>query len=463
MEKVVIVGAGSAYFTRKLIVDLMGRDEPLELGLVDIDETAVEMAARLGRKMVDLKHAPLAITASTDRRQLLPGATAVISTIAVGGRRAWDLDVQIPRRYGIFHPGGDTTMPAGTSRSLRVIPPSLEIARDVLELAPQALYFNYSNPMAVVCRAIRRETGADVIGLCTGVPEVADGLARSLEVDSSRMKYNAIGINHCTWFTGVRAEGEDAFPRMRELALSRLAEAERLAATIDDSAEKEELRRQLRRLQPFCWQMFLLTGAFPSPNDGHVVEFYPHLFRGERSYFGMTLGLWSEQHRAKEDQRYAQMQEDAFSDKPLPDDYCERVPGAREHAIDILYSVRSDDGAVYSANLPNRGRIADLPEESVLEGPVIATAAGLRPIAQRPLPTAVLGQLASRFQWVEAVIEAAVEGNREKVVQALILDGAVDSYETAQELTDELLAAHFEHLPQFRPVAGRKPEGETEG
>lgn len=463
MEKVVIAGAGSAYFTRKLIVDLISRDERLELGLVDVDQTAVEMAERLGRKMVALKRAPITITASTDLRQLLPGATAVISTIAVGGRRAWDLDVQVPRRYNIFHPGGDTTMPAGTSRSLRVIPPSVEIARDVLELAPHALYFNYSNPMSVVCRAIRRETGADVIGLCTGVFEVAGGLAHSLGVDLPRMKYNAIGINHCTWFTEVRVDGADALPRMRELALTRTAKAKQLAAVIDDSPEKDEVRSQLRRLQPFCWQLFLLTGAFPSPNDGHVVEFYPHLFRGERSYFGMTLGLSSEQRRANEDQRYAQMQEDAFSDKPLPDDYCERVPGAREHAIDILYSIRGDDGAVYSANLPNRGRIADLPEESVLEGPAMATAAGLRPIAQRPLPPAVLGQLASRFQWVEAVVEAAIEGNRDKVAQALILDGAVDSYETAYGLTDELLAAQAEHLPQFQRVAGCERADETEG
>ena len=86
-EQVVIIGAGSAYFTRKLVVDLIDRNEPFVLGLVDTDPQAAEMAEKLSRKMIDLKRAPIEVRASTDRRELLPGATAVITTIAVGGRQ----------------------------------------------------------------------------------------------------------------------------------------------------------------------------------------------------------------------------------------------------------------------------------------------------------------------------------------------------------------------------------------
>lgn len=454
-EKFVLIGAGSAYFTRKLVVDLIERDEPLELALVDTDGTACEMAEKLSRKMIALRQAPITVQASTDRRDLLPGATAVISTIAVGGRQAWETDVAVPRKYGIYHSGGDTAMPAGISRSLRAIPPSVAIARDVLDLAPESLYFNYTNPMAVICRAIRKQTGADVIGLCTGVKGYARYLARIAGADESRFAYNAVGINHMTWFTEMRVDGQDVKPRLREVAQRNIARAEELAASVDDSPEKADLRREINGCQPLCSRLFLLLGAFPAVFDGHVVEFFPHLFRGRNSYFGMTLGLGSEAGRAREEATYARMQEEALSPDPLPADYFEKVAGGdREDVVDIFHSMRADDGAVYSANLPNRGRIPELPDECVIEAPAVATAAGMRPLAQPPLSPGLLGTLATRFQWVEATVDAALEGDRDKVVQAMILDGAVDSFETAEKLTDDLLAAQAQHLPQFAQRAG---------
>jgi len=170
----------------------------------------------------------------------------------------------------------------------------------------------------------------------------------------------------------------------------------------------------------------------------------------------MTLGMGFERHRADEDRQFAQMQEEALSPGPLPSDYLEKVAGGhREDVIDIIYSIRADDGTVYSANLPNRGWVPNLPEDVIIEGPTMATAAGLRPIAQPPLSAGILGTLATRFQWVETVVEAAVEGNRDKVVTALLLDGAVASLDDAWQLADELLAAHARHLPQFAATAAR--------
>jgi len=449
-EQVVIIGAGSAYFTRKLVVDLIERGEPMDLGLVDTDETACETAEKLSRKMVALRQAPITVRASTDRRELLPGATVVISTIAVGGRRAWDTDVMISRKYGVYHPGGDTAMPAGTSRSLRAIPPAVAVAQDVVELAPGALYFNYTNPMAVICRAIRKETEADVVGLCTGVRDVGRGIAGMLDVDPSRLRYNAVGINHLTWFTEIRVDGIDAKPRLREIAAEHVRKARELAVSADDSPEKQSVRHEISRLEPFCCGLFLLLDAFPAVGDGHVVEFFPHLIRGERSYFGTTLGLGSERQRSRQDEDFARMQEEAFSPNPLPSDYLEKVAdGHREDVVPIVCSIRADDGAVYSANLPNHGWVPNLPGDAIIEGPTVATAAGLRPIAQPPLSPGVAGTLATRFQWVETVVEAAVEGNRDKVAAALLLDGAVASIDDAESLTDELLAAHADHLPQF--------------
>ena len=136
---------------------------------------------------------------------------------------------------------------------------------------------------------------------------------------------------------------------------------------------------------------------------------------------------------------------------PLSNDYLARGGGEHEQVVEIIDAVRRGTGRAYSVNLPNRGQVPNLPAEAVIECPAVAEASGLCPIAQPPLAPGLAGTLATRLQWVETVVEAALEGSRDKFVQALVLDGAVESLETAAKLADDLLAAQAEHLPQFAP------------
>src|SRR5919199_2056758 len=221
-ERVVLIGAGSAMLTRGLVADLLRSGAEVDLALVDVDPVALDIVTKLASKMIAARRAPITLSASVDRREALPGATVVICTIGVGGRRAWEQDVFIPRKYGIFMPVGDTVGPGGSSRALRMIPAMVAIAQDVADLAPKALFVNYGNPMAPVCRAIHRATGAKVIGLCHGVFHVGDYLARVLSVNPDALQYTAVGINHLTWFLSVRASGVDAMPRLHTIAAERL-------------------------------------------------------------------------------------------------------------------------------------------------------------------------------------------------------------------------------------------------
>ena len=201
------------------------------------------MAEKLARKMVQARGAPVTVSGSVDRRDALKGATAIICTVGVGGRRAWEQDVFVPRKYGVFQPVGDSVMPGGTSRALRMIPAMVAIAEDVLDLAPNALFFNYGNPMAPVCRAIRKATGAPVVGLCHGVNGVGQHLARQLGVPLADLDYSAVGMNHLTWFVEVRVKGQDAMPRLRQVAEAQLAK-------LADAEAVERRSRAGRRDQP---------------------------------------------------------------------------------------------------------------------------------------------------------------------------------------------------------------------
>ena len=453
-EKVVLIGAGSAMFTQGLVSDVLRQGWEGEIALVDIDPGALEVAQRLVRKMLDAKGSSLRLSASTDRRDVLRDATVVISTIGVGGRDAWVKDVLIPRKYGIYHPVGDSVMPAGTSRALRLIPATVAIARDVMELAPRALFFNYANPMTAICRGVRKETGANMVGLCHGVHDVARVIAGHLGTTFDRMKYTAVGMNHFTWFTEVLVDGKDGMPRLIEVAAKKLGEGVnsetlgRYFAEAGDSKEKQALSLGW----PFTWELVRLFGAFPVPGDRHITEFFPHMFSGKGAFFGKTLGVDAfsfERCIEGGTSIFENMKKLAFSPDPLPGEYFDKCGGEHEQMTEIIDSLRTNAGRRYNANLPNAGQIPNLPKDSVVECPAIADSTGMHPLQTKPLPAGILGMLANRFQWVELTVEAALEGSRDKLVQALMIDGAVKSVETAHRMADELLAAQKQYLPQF--------------
>ena len=452
-EKIVLIGAGSAMFTRGLVADLIRRKEEVALALTDIDPEALKVAERLTAKMIQMRRAPIQLAADVDRRVALKGATSVICTIGVGGRRAWEQDVFIPRKHGIFQPVGDSVMPGGTARALRMIPAMTAIARDVLDLAPQALFFNYGNPMGPVCRAVRKATGARMIGLCHGVFHVGNYLAGVLGTRPELLKYTAQGVNHLTWFTEIRVAGQDAMPRLMEIAAQKVAlqpASGSLGAKFleDGSARKSA---EIADENPFTWQMMNCFGAFPAVLDRHITEFFPQFFAGG-SYFGKRLGVDAysfENTIAYGDKIYADMREKAFSDKPLDEDFFAQISGEHEQVIEIIESIRKDTGRIYSANLPNEGQIPNLPRDVVVESPAVADGGGLRAILQKPMPAAIAGTLATRLLWQETTVDAALEGSREKFIQALVLDGAVSSVHAAAALADDLLKAHAQYLPQF--------------
>lgn len=432
-EKLILIGAGSAMFTRGLISDVIRQRWEGEIALVDTDPQALSVVDHLARKMVKAGRSPLRISGSSDRRQVLKDATAVICTVGVGGRRAWEQDVFIPRKYGIHQPVGDTVMPGGTSRAMRMVPAMVAIAQDVLDLAPKALFFNYGNPMSVICRGVRKATGAEIVGLCHGVFHVGNQLAQLLKVPADQFRYTAVGINHLTWFTELRANGRNAKPELQKLAC---------AQPPPDT-------------DPFTWRLFELCGAYPAVGDRHITEFFGRMFSAQGTYYGKTLGVDAfsfEKTIAYGDRIFAEMSEVALSSKPLGEDFLARQSGEHEQVTEIIESIRTDAQRVYSVNLPNRGQVPNLPDDAVIECPAVADAAGLRPIILPPMDSFLAGTLASRFQWVETTVEAALEGSRRKFIQALLIDGAVDSIDTATRLADELLQAHAAHLPQVKEI-----------
>lgn len=454
MKKIVLVGAGSAMFTQGLVADLILSPDlgPWDLGLVDIDPQALETAEGLSRRMVESRGAEIAVQASTDRRDVLPGADVVVSTIGVGGRRAWEADVFIPRKYGIYQPVGDSVMSGGVSRAMRMIPALVDVARDVGTLCPGALFINYSNPMTANCWAIRIATGVPVVGLCHGTFHVERQLAEFIGAPPEEMTSLYVGLNHMTFIYDLRWKGRDAWPLVR----ARLAQErgqpfdlEKLGVAFPEMGAAKSGFKAADN--PFSWSVYEAYGAYPAVNDRHVVEFFPERFP-EGWYHGKRLGVdvYSvEDTIAWGDRIYENMRAQALGEEPLDEGILERTVGEHEQLLDILRSIERDERRVFAANLPNQGAVPNLPADAVLELPAVATAGGLRPVQILDFPEPLAAIVTRKLSAARLTVEAALTGDRRLFVEALLADGAVSDPQVASEMADELLQAHRAYLPNF--------------
>lgn len=428
-KKVVLIGAGSAVFTQGLLADFISSADfcDSEIVLVDINEQALAAIEKVAQEMVDFKQSDIKILAYADRKDALPGADVVVSTIAVGGRRAWEDDVFIPRKYGIYQPVGDTTMPGGISRALRMIPAMLAIARDVEELCPKAYFFNYSNPMTAICTALRRETSTNVIGLCHGMLQVEHYLAECLGVDPSSVTSFGAGINHLTFIYDLLENGVSAWGQIERYA------------------------KLFKTDNPFSWEVCLKYGAFPAVLDRHVVEFFGHRF-GTGEYYGKKLGVDAFSFEGvvkKGDQEHEELLVRASGSNPLDEHLFHRAAGEHEQLVAILSSLFKDSRQIFYVNAPNQGAVPNLPANAILEFPAVATGRGFRQMMMNDFPDGLVPILTKRLNIIDLTVESAVKGDFGLFVDAILEDGAVSDKATASQLAKELIDAHRSNLPQF--------------
>ena len=315
---------------------------------------------------------PVRIEADIDRRQVLRGATTIICTVGVGwAERVGARCLHPAPSMAIYQPVGDTVMPGGNSRALHDPGHGRRRQRMCSIYRPTSLFFNYGNPMSAVCRAIRKATGANVVGLCHGVHNVAGYLAKALGTPMAELKYTAVGINHLTWFIDLQSNDRSLMPSLLEMA-TRPAQD-----------------------NPFSWWLTNLFGAFPAPRDRHVTEYFPQFF-ADGNYYGKKLGVDAfpfEERITQGEKIFARMCEDALSPGPLPPTYFEALQGEHEQVLDIVQSIRRDEGRVYSVNLPNQGQVPNLLSGAVIESPGRAGAGGIQSVPVAPISTALAGMV----------------------------------------------------------------------
>jgi alpha-galactosidase len=332
---------------------------------------------------------------------------------------------------------GDTRGPSGIFRFLRTIRPMMEIVRDMEKYCPNAVLLNYTNPMAMLCAAMQRQTSITVTGLCHSVQGTAMMLAEWIGASFDEVEYLCAGINHQAWYLEYKWKGEDAYPLIYR------------AVTGRSEIYNEELVRN---------EMFLALGKYVTESSGHNSEYNwwfrkrPDLIErycthgtgwnpGEYAYilkeYQHNEATWRDQVKARLEQPLA----------------LEDLDRGHEYAAYIINALKGGDPFKFNGNVPNKGLISNLPDGNCVEVPVLVDKAGFHPVPIGDLPPecALLTRLSSGIE--EMAVNASLQGDPTMVFRAICHDpltAAVLSLAEIRQMTNELFAQYREYLPQFK-------------
>lgn len=435
MFKLTFIGAGSTVFAKNLLGDCLLTPTlgDYEICLFDIDERRLEDSFLMVHTLVKNTASNTQVTKTMDRREALSGAKYVVNAIQVGGYEPCTVtDFEIPKKYGLRQTIGDTLGIGGIFRALRTIPVLEGIAREMEELCPDALFINYTNPMAILTGYMQRYTKIKTVGLCHSVQHCAFGLLKSVGMNeyAHNCRWEIAGINHQAWLLSLTdLDGNDLYP-----------EVKKRSRTSEYPCTGDLVRHDLMHR----------FGYYITESSEHNSEYTPwyikHRYPELTDQYNIPLDEYP-RRCVNQITQWAEMREKLISDPHLTHEK------TFEFASYIIDAMENDRPFRIHGNMINNGIIPNLPKEACIEVPCMVDRNGIHPcyVGELPLQCACINMTNISPQLL--TIQAAVTKEKKYIHMAAMLDphtGAELSPDAIFALCDDLIAAHGDWLPQYK-------------
>jgi len=428
--KITLVGAGSTIFGPTSILSILETEAlaGATLSLVDVNGERLDLVGETTRRINDYLGTEMEVELETDRSEALPGTDYLLITAEEDRIDRWRRDFEILKDFGIKHTLGENRGPAGLSHTMRTAPLVLDICRDAEELAPEAKGIIFTNPEDRLAYAVNKYTDLEAYGYCDGNWDFRDHfLGELLDLPGERIHLEGAGINHMVWITELRDRetGQDLYPEMVQ-------------------------RAEAENWQPLSRHLYRTYGLWPHENDSHVGEYI-----GYAPEFNDCSGYDFDGHLKEEKKWRNRMKRLREGDYEIEEfvaelsDYEHHTFGDASFTKIIKGEVTEENPFLSGANLINKGKISNLPDDMVVEVPAVVTYSGINGFSLGDLPDAITS-LTHREGVVQKLsAEAAVEGSREKALRALDLDDIVPDPETGRKLLESFLNEHAEYVRGF--------------
>jgi alpha-galactosidase len=432
MPRIVLVGAGSVVFTKNLIGDILTTPalRTADIVLHDIDPERLTTAERMARWIATAVGAEPTVSAHLDRRTALRSADFVVNTIQVGGGRATQLDFDIPGGFGLRYTIADTVGVGGVFRALRTIPVAVAIARDMEAVCPGAWLLNYTNPLAVMVRAVAEATSIKVVGLCHSVFWTVDTLARYLGIPRDEVDAESAGVNHLAFILRLQHRGRDLYPDLARFVAD--------GHVPDDNLVRAELYRRL--------------GYFPTESSEHHAEYSPW-FIGKRDAAGDAVDRYHVPIGEYLDRVRHNLDEFAETRRKLDAGEAFEIKPSGEYASTIAGSMTTGVPIRIVGSAVNHGTlIPNLDADACVEVPCLVDGLGVHPVSMGPLPLQLAAYVRGAVDMQALTVRAALHEDRDAVAYAVMTDPIVQSHLTLDDvwrLTSAMIEAEAEWLPAW--------------
>lgn len=441
--RIVLIGAGSAQFGFDMLGDVFQSAVLSDCHVVlhDINGEALARVHKAGQEYIEANGLRTTLSSTLSRPEALAGADFCVIAIEVGDRFAlWEQDQSVPRQFGFRQVFGENGGPGGLFHCLRVVPPILEICSDIAEICPEAWVFNYSNPMSRICTTVHRAfPQLRFVGLCHEIALLYQHLPPILDTPISNIAFRAGGLNHFSILVEANYldSGRDAYPDVLEKAaayfehlpdlgsiLKKLMRAVAGEATLPERANPWAERGAFRvLLEKFH--------CLPITTDSHIGEYlqWAHEVADHQAVLDFYLNYkkWT-----------------LRGDPKIRSTRTERMVKIVEG---ILTDERYEEAAV---NLPNAGFIAQLPDFMVVEVPAWVDGKGVTGIRLDAMPRGFGGLLANQVAVHDLTAQAIIDGSKDLVLQALLVDPVVDRVGEAERLIETMIELQPKYLGYLR-------------
>lgn len=427
--KIAVIGGGSSY-TPELMEGIINHKDSLpvtEVVLIDIPEgqEKVSINTAFAKRMAEKAGLPISVRYTLDRREGLKDASFVIAQIRVGGLDAREKDERIPLKYDVI--GQETTGPGGFFKALRTIPVMLSICRDMEEVCKDAWLINFTNPSGIITEAILKNTKVKCIGLCNVSINMRYDAAERLSVSPDELDCRFIGLNHLSVMNHAYYQGKD-----RILDAVSVENTESVVKNIQKDVEMDAVAKEL--------------GCLLSPYMQYFYTEKEALQHEKMEAIGLT-GTRAAQVKEVEKNLFECYKDINLREKPAA---LAKRGGARYSmaAICLIDSIYNDTNDVQVVDVFNNGIIPQLPDDVVIEVNCRIGRNGAAPLAS-DVPASVLGLIGQVKAYEEYTIEAAITGDRNKALIALLNNPLIHDVRDAKGILNELLEAHRAYLPAF--------------
>ncbi len=454
--RITIVGGGSTHWTPRLLVDFANVEalHDVTVTLMDVDPGSLPVMVDVAEHISKVRGIGLSVRTTTNLTEALEGADVVIIALTVGGFASMRYDLEIPARYGIRQPVGDSVGPGGITRALRSAPIVAEVARSMERHCPNALLVNVSNPLTALCRAAGRESSVRVVGLCNELVGLKFSMSLLFDAPMHTVDPVSAGVNHLPLVTELRIDGDDGFSMLRSL----IEDPEAVAgepiwmAPVEGmhwqkfSAGEAWTKADVVANNRLKLELFARFDVLPGASDTHVAEFFPG-FVTPHSDFGRE---WGVHHYGLSGHTKDKEADDRELAELLASDEISPWPSG-ELVAELIEGIATGTEHQLPMNLPNHGQVENLPDDVVVECIGVTGSFGVRP-RDTAYVGSVLGEYLRRVSHSqELTVEAALAGDRTQVIEAMLCDQMAGRlpYEQLVAMTDELVAATGAWLPQF--------------